>query len=303
MTQRALQILQKPFLTKNQLKHLQRLEETFDELIFVLDSLQDPLSWKEALQNIQSLLIQHLHRPFYLFPTLQKTCPMLHYLRLRILCPSFHRVSTENPALQQVLQQVFRVPVEVLSFQDDPIPTTQPLSKARGLWITRAQPFHQGHALFVEKIGREQEEVIVVIAMANMSHTKENIATAGERLSMIQPVLQRLLGSKYYLVPMPYSDFSLENFYELELLLPSFQAVYTHNPSVEALAQTAGYPVKKLSIPSTVSASSIRSRIQQNFPYKEDLPPEVFHYIQSSEIPKRLQLLHEQEQRELVCAE
>ena len=200
------------------------------------------------------------------------------------------------------MQQVLRVPVEISDNQPGAnllFSARKPPSKTRGLFITRAQPFHWGHAAILKTISQDMEEVIIVIAMANQSHTLANIATAGERLAMLLPYLQEAMPQRYYLAAMPYSDFSMENFYELEYLLPAFNAVYTHNPNVEVLAQSAHYPVRSSFVGNGISSSLIRECLRKEEPFADYVPGNVFEFINQSGIAERLKKLHKLENRKV----
>ena len=295
------------------------------------------LSCGSLLELLNGTLSTRLNKPFYILPVAGKALPNLYYwLRCKMLCPPIEQVYIDQQDLLAPILSILKTPVEIVEivnagsgrslFMEDIIKeilfhrshrkglvgwlnqTGENFAEpgeasddwkptSRGLFITRAQPWHLGHAAFIEQMKEEVEEVIVVLAMANKSHQPTDIATAGERMEMVLPWLHENLPGRFYLVPMPYSDFTMENIYELAYLLPSFQQVYTSNPTIEAMAVTAGYAIRSLQKPIAASGTMIRDCIRNDQPYQEHLPETIYHYLQGSAIPERLKKIHERENR------
>lgn len=308
MTKRALFVCDWCKLSNNQLMLLTDLSEHYEELIFLIDRAEEIIGLGDLWVQLQGIFSKRINKPFYLFPIVRKgVSDLYHWLRWRILCPPFEKVyiDTDETSQQHAMEAVLRMPVEVIGrsenkeemvfSSDDMLP-----SRSRGLFILRAQPFHRGHAAIIEQMSQESEEIIVVVAMANVSHSAENIATGGERLAMILPFLYETVPHRYYLATMAYSEFSLENFYELEYLLPPFTCVYTNNPSVEALAKSCAYPTKAVIVDQYVSGTMIRERMRCCLPYEEYLPPNVFTFLSQSGIDTRLKMINAKEMR-LTC--
>ena len=59
----------------------------------------------------------------------------------------------------------------------------------RGLVIGRFQPPHLGHLGVIKEVLNQQDEVIIVVAASQLSHTKKNPLTAGERITLIRLML------------------------------------------------------------------------------------------------------------------
>jgi nicotinamide-nucleotide adenylyltransferase len=312
MHKRALIVFDWPNLTAGQLHFLEVQSQHYDEFVLLIhrDTLFSPHGTEKRpscgglMASLNTLLSARLSKPFYLFPIADtETADLYYWLRCKILCPAFEKVFTDNQAWQQTAQTAFRLPVDWIAGNDEKSSgrlisfdvADKPVS--RGLFITRAQPFHLGHAAFLEQLAAEQEEAIVVLAMANRSHQPADIATAGERMEMILPWLTSKLPRRYYLVPLPYSDFTMENIYELDHLLPAFSRIYTNNPTIEAMAATAGYSIRSLQKPVAISSTMIRECILKDLPYHNYVPDSVYHYLQNSAIPQRLKKLHEKEVR------
>jgi nicotinamide-nucleotide adenylyltransferase len=312
MRKRALIIFDWPNLTAGQLHFLEAQSQLYDELILLIhrgsiaptnDTDSRP-SCGALMASLNTLLPARLSSPYYLFPVTGGEAGDLHYwLRCRILCPAFEKVFTDTQEWQRSAQTALRLPVEWIARNDSELPVTPPPADApgkpvsRGLFITRAQPFHLGHAAFLEQLAAEQEEVIVILAMANRSHQPGDIATAGERMEMVLPWLAARLPRRSYLIPLPYSDYTMENIYELDHLVPAFSQIYTNNPTIEAMAATAGYGIRRLQRPVAISGTMIRDCILRDLPYSSYVPENVYRYLQHSAIPQRLKKLHEHESR------
>jgi len=113
----------------------------------------------------------------------------------------------------------------------------------RGLVIGRFQPFHEGHRRLVERIADDVEEVVVGIGSAGQSHTKRNPFTSGERVQMVQNVLDEV-DAKTYLIPIADVERNAVWVKHIETLCPRFEVAYTNNPFVERLFEEDGYEVR-----------------------------------------------------------
>ncbi|BAV08671.1 nicotinamide-nucleotide adenylyltransferase [Filimonas lacunae] len=303
MCKRALLAFNWRKLTRAHLNCIQQQALLYDELVLVMPdaaglSTDNTYSCGQWMTHLHHWLQQHISIPFYLLPIPGKGVePVLSWLRWRILCPAFQQVITDETTWHAQMETVLRTPVTVIEAGNDVLPVTAALPCRRGLFITRAQPFHNGHLAYIQQMQQEVDELIVVIAMANRSHQQHDIATGGERLAMVKPVLQQVAPGRYYLVALPYSDFAMENLYELEYLLPAFDTVYTVNPSVIVMAQTAGYATKGLDARITVSSTLIRNCMIQHQPYAGYVPQSVHDYIEQQGIAARLRQLQEKENR------
>lgn len=113
----------------------------------------------------------------------------------------------------------------------------------RGLVIGRFQPFHHGHQYLVEQIAADVDEVIVGIGSAGQSHTASNPYTSGERVQMVETVLESL-STRNYPIPIPDIDRNAMWVSHITTLCPAFEVIYTNNPFVERLFQEAGFEVR-----------------------------------------------------------
>ena len=162
----------------------------------------------------------------------------------------------------------------------------------RGLFVTRAQPFHLGHRAFVRQILAELDEVVVLVSKANVSHSLDNPATAGERLELIQPLLEAEARGRHHLCAAPYVDDDAANFAELKARscrrsrrsTPTARA----RPARSLRRDPRGSAGRRRS---EVSGSEVRRRILAGEPYDELLPPEVARALSASPVPARLRAL------------
>lgn len=304
MCMRALLALDWRHFTDAQLQEILRLEQEYDELIFVISRPEglleghSPMLCSQLMPALQTMLQLHLRKPFYLLPIPGKGLPdHYHWLRWRILCPAFTHAFTSNAAESNAMELTLRVPVTVIPPGGAPVVMPALATVKRGIFITRAQPFHNGHAAYLEQMKAAVDEAIVIVGVANRSHTAKDFATAGERLEMIKPYLDRYWPGRHYLAALPYSGFSLENFYELEYVLPAFHTVYTINTSTITYAHTAGYPVKNLNTSMEVSGTQVRACMVQDQPYDHLVPESVHRYLTHINLATRLKQLLEKENR------
>lgn len=293
-------------LTGTQLSFIQQLTSSCDELIILLqeDDLYPAntaaVTGGDFVVQLRQLLQAHINIPVYLLPVPSRgATPLYTWLKWRVVCPAFNQVYTSPGNNIPAMQTALRVPVHPLPHPSGAAiqwPAVQLPHPTRGLFVTRTQPLHNGHVACLTQMLQEVEEIVVVIAMAERSHQPTNIATGGERLAMLLPVLEELAPGKYYLAALPYSDYYMENLYELESLLPAFQYIYTTNPGTMAMAATGGYPVKTFNTGLPVSSTLVRDCMLQGLPYQQYVPPTVYKQLQQTGMATRLQQIMAKEQ-------
>jgi nicotinamide-nucleotide adenylyltransferase len=113
----------------------------------------------------------------------------------------------------------------------------------RGLVIGRFQPFHSGHEYLIEEITEDVDELIVGIGSAGQSHTTANPFTSGERVQMVDPVIEPL-ETRCYSIPIPDIDRNAMWVSHIATLCPAFDVIYTNNPFVERLFGESGFDVR-----------------------------------------------------------
>ena len=285
------------------------VEADYDELVIAVTyaehafTAEHPRPAGERIERAGAVLRRHLRRPFALLPIKDEGLSLAQRAsRLRVGLPAFESVICERAeeAALYAARLGCRVHVTDGDGDDGADLLDSSLARAdtersRGLFITRAQFFHCRHAAYVEQIAEELDEVIVLVARAETSHTLDNPATAGERIEMITPYLRRAVPGRYHLAAAPYVVPDAANFDELTLMLPRFHRVYTHDPSIWELAHTAGYPCRILARAqrglAAISGHEVRRRIIAGEDYTPLLPPEIAQALATSPAIARLRRL------------
>ena len=115
--------------------------------------------------------------------------------------------------------------------------------------IGRFQPVHKGHIKTIERLLEDNsEELIIVVAAAQYSHTYRNPFTCSERIEMLLAALdERDVGRDRYLV-IPVQDINDHYLwpYHIDRLTPSFNVLYTNNKLVQMLFQECGFKTQKI---------------------------------------------------------
>ena len=291
-------------LTQGQIDRLTDHSERCDELVVAIVDAESgfteraPLSGGQRIERLRAALHGQLACPAYFVPlkTSQLTSAQL-VQRLRFDLPSFAQLVTWDAEIERAATALLACRCTLAPADDGPDLLASPSPLRRGLFVTRAQPFHRGHTACVQAICDEMDEVIVLVALAESSHSLRNPATAGERLEMIHPVLERILPGRYHLAAAPYEAHTACNMGELQLLLPSFECVYTNSPSTRALAISAGLDCRTVRPGLDVSASQVRKALIEDRPIGELVPAEVEQAIERLGLRQRLQLLASKEVR------
>lgn len=162
----------------------------------------------------------------------------------------------------------------------------------RGLVIGRFQPFHDGHRQLIERIADDVDEVVVGIGSAGASHTRRDPFTSGERVQMVQPVLDEL-DAKTYLIPLTDVERNALWVGHVRSLCPRFEAVYSNNPFVERLFEEADIEVRGTPMfdRERYRGSDIRDRIVAGEPWRDRVPDAVVEGIEQVDGVARLQAI------------
>lgn len=162
----------------------------------------------------------------------------------------------------------------------------------RGFFVGRFQPFHRGHAEFVEKIATDVDEIILGIGSADQSHSVKNPFTAGERVSMIHQAL-RTHNIPTYVIPI--SDVPRHSIWPAHVasLCPPFDVVYTNNLLVDRLFDEAGYEIRGMELidRDRFQGTVIRERIIQNDDWRHLVPDPVIAAMEEIDGIDRLRML------------
>lgn len=117
----------------------------------------------------------------------------------------------------------------------------------RVLFFGRFQPFHNGHLAAVKWLLERYDEVVILVGMADESHTWRNPFTAGERLLMIREALRSAgvdLSRVITATIQTLTVYSGNSGFVLGYV-PPVDAVATANPAVNRAFRDAGVKTVK----------------------------------------------------------
>lgn len=146
----------------------------------------------------------------------------------------------------------------------------------RAFFPGRFQPFHRGHREFVERILESAEEVVVAIGSAGLSHTERNPFTAGERISMVHRTLEAVDATTFVIPVTNVEPYALWPAH-VQALSPSFDAVYSNNPTVRRVVTEMGYEARGVDLVERdrYSGTEIRRRMVAGEPWRDLVPDPV----------------------------
>lgn len=166
----------------------------------------------------------------------------------------------------------------------------------RALFLGRFQPFHKGHQSVIERIATDVDEIIIAIGSAQWSHDFKNPFTAGERIMMITHALERLTLTKYVL---PIEDIQRNALYVSHIvsLTPPFDVVYSNNPLVKELFETAGFAVRTTPLTSREQywGTHIRRQMIEGEAWRSGVPPVVVQVIDEIDGAERFRRINHED--------
>ncbi len=293
-------------LSNKQLATIKALEEIFDELIFAITGtlkVYQPtalLSAGERTELLSTVLKVGLKKPFYILPFKNETVMDLQAAyRLKIITPHFDTIICRNREQSTFYKKTLNCNILIADLEDRSNSVFNKIDSniKRGIFITRTQFFHKGHAAHIQKMLAEQDEIIIVLAKANQAFSLDNPATAGERIEIIQPYLEQTAKGRYFLAGVPYEKYDAENFFMLTKLFPAFQTLYSNNPILKAMAEMFSIPTVELHKSINISGTMIRSKIINDEDITPYIPAESLETLKQSPALKRLKLIATKEKR------
>lgn len=161
----------------------------------------------------------------------------------------------------------------------------------RGFCIGRFQPFHNGHWSVLERIAADVDEIIIGIGSAQLSHTRDNPFTSGERVLMITRALSSLsLDCPFYVIPIEDVQRNALWTAHVRSIAPPFDCCYSSNPLVVRLFKEAGVEVQSPAMyeRDRHSGTEIRRRMLTGESWEELVPSEVARVIREIDGVERL---------------
>ena len=152
------------------------------------------------------------------------------------------------------------------------------------MFIGRFQPLHMGHVYALREVFTREQQVLIVIGSAQACFTPEDPFTTGERIEMLQAVLEAegIPCSRYMIIPVP----DVHNYFlwvdHVTRYVPPFGVVYTGSEVVHRLFSERNYPVEEIKLyrRDTLSGTEVRRRMLQGKEWKDLVPREVRRIIE-----------------------
>ncbi|MEM0202915.1 MAG: nicotinamide-nucleotide adenylyltransferase [Archaeoglobaceae archaeon] len=162
----------------------------------------------------------------------------------------------------------------------------------RALIFGRFQPFHLGHLEVIKWALKSFDEIVLLIGMADESHTLRNPFTAGERIWMIRESLieNGISLDKIITATVPTMSVYVGNAFYILNLVPKIKAIITRNPIIAQVFKDAGLEVL---IPPDFNrekfrGTTIRKMMLNGGNWKECVPNAVVRIIESINGVERL---------------
>ncbi|HET7147419.1 MAG TPA: nicotinamide-nucleotide adenylyltransferase [Candidatus Nitrosopolaris sp.] len=151
---------------------------------------------------------------------------------------------------------------------------------SRGIFVGRFQPFHLGHIAAIKFALERIEELVIVIGSAQISHEMRNPFTAGERIQMIKDSLDPEQGidlKRILMIPVPDVNFHPLWTYQLDVMVPEYQSVFSNDFFTRLLYKERGIEVIQpgLHRRNELSGTKIRSRMVHGRNWKDLVPTQT----------------------------
>ncbi len=156
----------------------------------------------------------------------------------------------------------------------------------RALFFGRFQPFHLGHLRVVEWSLERFDELLILVGMAEESHTPRNPFTARERVEMIRLALSEAGAdpARLHVATMPSLPVGAASAHLVYSYTEGFDAVVTNNRIIARAFADAGFRVVRppLYDRERLQGSRIRELMARGDPeWRRLVPPAVAEYIDS----------------------
>ena len=163
------------------------------------------------------------------------------------------------------------------------------------MFIGRFQPLHNGHVHALKDVFSQEEQVIMVIGSAQAFYTPDNPFTTGERVMMIESVLEELEipCSRFLIIPVP----DIHNYRKwvnhVKQYVPPFGIVYTGSATTHQLFSEQKHQVKEIVLhkKKILSGTEIRRRMIQGEDWESLVPRMVSKLIQQFDGVQRVRSL------------
>ncbi len=167
----------------------------------------------------------------------------------------------------------------------------------RGLYIGRFQPFHKGHLNSLKWCSDKVDELIIAVGSSDKSFELRNPFTAGERIEIIRENIITEIKEKrdkIILIPVPDVGVHLLWTYNIDLLVPRYNTVFTNDPFTSMLYKERGVEIIHPDLISreVMSATEVRHRIASDKNWQELVPTPTIKLINEIEGVDRVKNLY-----------
>ncbi|MDK2795536.1 MAG: nicotinamide-nucleotide adenylyltransferase [Archaeoglobaceae archaeon] len=166
----------------------------------------------------------------------------------------------------------------------------------RALIFGRFQPFHLGHLNVIRWALERFDELVLLVGMADESHTLRNPFTAGERITMIRESLKEegISLDRIITATVPTMSVYVGNAIYIQHLVPKIQAIITRNPVIGQVFRDAGLEVI---VPpdfnrEKLRGTTIRKMILNGENWEEYVPEAVVRIIKELKGVERLRKIN-----------
>ena len=154
-----------------------------------------------------------------------------------------------------------------------------------GLFIGRFQPLHYGHIETIKSVLKTVDFLIIIVGSAQNSHELRNPFRAGERIQMIRNTLIKVKEidiSKILIIPVPDTKVHALWTYNIDLLVPKYDLVFTNDPFTIVLYKERGIKIiePELHHRKKFSGTLIRDYMIKDENWKQLVHPETTKIIQ-----------------------
>jgi nicotinamide-nucleotide adenylyltransferase len=162
-----------------------------------------------------------------------------------------------------------------------------------GLLIGRFQPFHLGHLEAFRFALSKVDKLWIGIGSSNKPSEKNNPFTADERKDMILSSIEDSISNRIEIFYIPDFENHMEWMKNIDLIVPSFEVVFTNDELTQTLYRRRGkkvipVPFKEREI---LSGTNIREKIIRELNWQELVPEGTKTILQKIGAKKRLSIL------------
>lgn len=160
----------------------------------------------------------------------------------------------------------------------------------KGLFIGRFQPFHNGHLAVVKQIAEECGSVMVGVGSAQKERELSDPLSGGERIEMIERVLDAEGIPSYEIYPVPDIGCYPAWTHYVKAILPPFDCIYGNSSVVLDLFERTSIETKEVEEirRDEYSGTEIRERIVEGEGWHHLVPDEVVEYLEEIDMKERL---------------